>query len=181
MTTLLIIAIGVILLVSLAVRSPNKFHVERSLTIEALLGDVYPLVVDLRNWSSWSPYEKFDPNMKKTFSGAEVGVGSIYEWDGNMKAGSGRIEITDAVENKIALTLDMFRPIKGHNAVKFIFDEGRGGTTVTWAMDGTNTFVSKLAGIFFDMDKMIGKDFEEGLQSLKDFVEIPTEESEASA
>lgn len=181
MTTLLIIVIGAIILVTLALRSPNKFHIERSLTIEALLGDVYPLVVDLRNWSSWSPYEKFDANMKKTFSGTEVGVGSVYEWDGNARAGSGRIEITAADESKIALTLDMFRPIKGHNMVKFIFTEGRGGTTVTWAMDGTNTFITKLAGIFFDMDKMIGKDFEEGLQSLKNFVEAPVEGGEATA
>jgi hypothetical protein len=181
MTTILIIVIGAVLLLGIAARSPSKFHVERALVIETVPEVVYPLVADLHSWSLWSPYEKFDPQMKKTFTGSESGVGAIYEWDGNTKAGSGRIEITQAVPSQLALTLDMFRPIKGHNLVKFIFAETSEGTQVTWTMDGDNSFIAKVAGLFFDMDKMIGKDFEVGLVNLKELVEVPLEEGETAA
>jgi len=38
-------------------------------------------------------------------------------------------------------------------------------------MYGPVSFVSKLMGIFFNMDRMIGKDFEAGLAALKTIAE----------
>ena len=74
------------------------------------------------------------------------------------------------------MTLDMYRPIKGSNKVVFTMTPSEEGTIVTWAMDGKNPFIVKVVGQFIDMDKMIGKDFEEGLMNLKALVEPPPEE-----
>ena len=42
---------------------------------------------------------------------------------------------------------------------------------MTQAMYGPNTFLAKLMGLFFSMDKMIGQKYEEGLASLKAIAE----------
>jgi hypothetical protein len=41
-----------------------------------------------------------------------------------------------------------------------------GGTMVSWTMEGRNTFFGKLMGLFMNMDRMIGGQFEEGLANL---------------
>ncbi len=179
MVTLFIIGIGAVLLFAIAFRSPSKFHVERSVTIDAPIAVVYPMVEDLHSWSMWSPYEKLDSKMQKTFSGSPLGVGAVYEWSGNAKAGSGMIEITQATPAIIVLILDMFRPFKAHNTVRFTFTPQGNGTAVTWAMDGTSPYLMRLVGLFMDMDRMVGRDFEEGLMNLKEAVEMPEEVPEA--
>jgi hypothetical protein len=40
-------------------------------------------------------------------------------------------------------------------------------TEVTWAMRGPSAFMMKVMHVFISMDKMLGKDFEEGLAKLK--------------
>ncbi len=44
-------------------------------------------------------------------------------------------------------------------------------TRVTWAMEGEDNLISRTAGLFIDMDKMVGTDFEAGLEKLKSVVE----------
>jgi hypothetical protein len=126
------------------------------------------MISDFRNWAAWSPYEKKDPAMKKTYSGAPSGQGAIYEWDGDKNVGRGRIEITDAsVPSRVALNLDMLAPFKAHNVVEFTLEPKGEFTTVTWAMNGRVPFFAKVLHVFFDMDRMVGQDFEAGLASLK--------------
>ncbi len=167
MFTLYIVLIGVILLLGIAARTPKQFHVERSGIVPAPLGAVLPLITDFRSWESWSPYVKLDPHMKKTYSGSSSGVGAVYEWEGNMKAGKGKIAI-DRIEapERVLMTLDMEKPMKGHNAVVFSFRETEEGTLVTWAMDGASPFLMRLLGLFIDTDHMVGRDFAEGIMNL---------------
>ena len=132
---------------------------------------VFPLIDDLRRHLEWSPFEK-DPQMKRKLSGAEVGKGSVYEWNGNRQVGAGRIEITDSKPNeRVAMKLDMYKPFQAHNLVEFTLSPHSGGTNVTWAMEGPQPFMAKLVGIFMDCDKMVGKEFETGLAKLKDITE----------
>ncbi len=151
---------------------PDTLCVARRLRIAAPPERIQPLVADFHQWAAWSPYEKLDPAMRKTFSGAAAGVGAVYEWNGNNKAGAGRMEITGTTPELVAIKLDFFKPFEGHNQAGFSFVPQPDGTTeVSWTMTGPASFMLKLTQVFMDMDRMIGRDFEEGLANLRRMAE----------
>jgi hypothetical protein len=140
----------------------------RSIEVKAPPARIFALINDLHGWAAWSPYEKKDPDMKRTFSGSPAGKGAVYEWDGNNSVGKGRMEIIDAVvPSKVTIKLDFIKPFEGHNIADFILVPRGDTTEVTWLMHGPTPFVSKLMQVFVNMDTMIGKDFETGLANLK--------------
>jgi len=142
---------------------------------------VFPFINDYHNWPSWSPYEKLDPNMKHAYSGPASGMGAVCEWDGNSKAGKGRMEITESVpSSRVSIKLDFSRPMEGHNLAEFTLQSNAGSTDVTWAMSGPMPYVAKVMTVFLDMDKMIGKEFETGLSNLKTAVAAELEREIAS-
>jgi uncharacterized protein YndB with AHSA1/START domain len=164
---LIIIAVIVVILLY-AVTRPDSFRVERSTTIKAPPEKVFALIDDFRQWEAWSPYQKRDPAMKKTFSGAPSGKGAVYTWDGNSKIGAGHMEIIESTPpSRIVITLDFTRPIKAHNMVEFTLAPKGSDTEVIWVMHGPSPYLSKLMGIFMNMDRMVGDDFEAGLANLK--------------
>lgn len=166
--TLFAIVVIVAGLLAYAATRPDVFRVERSASIQAPPEAIYPLIADLHCWESWSPYEKKDPAMQRSFSGAASGKGAGYAWEGNNKVGAGRMEIIDAVEPvKVVLQLDFLRPMQARNTAEFTLSPVGDATQVTWAMHGPASFVSKLMGVVINMDKMIGTDFEVGLQNLQ--------------
>jgi hypothetical protein len=166
-------AVVVVLAVAIAMR-PTDFHVERSLAMAAPPATVFAEVNDLHQWEAWSPWAKRDPNMKKTYEGPAAGAGAVYHWDGNAEVGSGNVTIAESQPNgRIAIQLVMIRPFAGRNAVEFTFKPQGNQTVVTWGMDGKYNFITKAMGLFMSMDRMIGGDFERGLQSLKSIVESP--------
>ncbi len=151
-----------------AATRPDTFRVQRTATIKAPPEKIFALINDLRSWGAWSPYEKKDPAMKRTFSGAASGKGAVYEWDGDNTVGKGRMEITEATPpGKILIKLDFIKPFEGHNTAEFTMVPKEGNTVVTWAMYGPAAFMTKLIGIFMNMDAMIGNDFAAGLANLK--------------
>ena len=166
------IAIAVIVILGgfliYAATRPDTFRVERTATIKAQPERIFPLINDFQRWGAWSPFEKKDPAMKRTLSGAPSGSGAVYEWDGNKEIGQGRMEIVESVPpSRVTLKLDFTRPFKAHNIVDFTLEPRGDSTQVTWAIHGPSPFISKVMGIVFNMDKMIGKDFEAGLAALK--------------
>ncbi|HTH45843.1 MAG TPA: SRPBCC family protein [Oxalicibacterium sp.] len=155
-----------------AATKPDVFRVERSISIKAAPEAIYPYLSDLHQFALWSPYEKLDPQMKRSFSGAPSGKGAIYEWEGNNKVGHGRMEITAAnAPSDVMLQLDFFSPVQAHNLGEFRLRPQGQYTTVTWSMSGPAPYLSKLMTIFFSMDQMVGGQFEEGLRNLKARVE----------
>jgi hypothetical protein len=154
----------------IAARRPDTFRVQRTAVIHAPPEKIHPLIADFRRWAEWSPYEKLDPGMKKTFSGAESGRGAAYAWEGK-KAGAGRMEITGASPERITIRLDFTKPLEAHNIATFTLQPRGGRTEVTWAMDGATPFAHKVIGVVINMDKMVGKDFATGLANLKAIVE----------
>ncbi len=163
---IVLVLIGALLL--MATRQPDTFVVERSVVIAAPPEAIYPKIADLHAWTSWSPYEKLDPQMKKVFNGTPGAAGSSYYWSGNSKAGEGTITVRELMPpSKVTMQLDMLKPLEGHNVVEFTLEPTDGGTRVNWAMRGPNSFVGRIAGVFMSMDTMIGKDFEDGLIALK--------------
>ena len=164
---LLIVIVALAAVLGFATTRPDVFRVERSASIKAAPEKIFPLIADFHQWGAWSLWEKMDPAMQRTFSGAASGKGAVYAWEGNSKVGAGRMEITDTVPSKITIQLDFIKPFEGHNIAEFTLTPNGDTTNVTWAMHGPASFISKLIGLFCNMDKMIGKDFETGLANLK--------------
>lgn len=163
-----VLAVVAAVVLILAASKPDSFRVERKATVKADPGKVFPCINDFHNWAAWSPFEKIDPNMRKTFSGAANGKGAVYEWSGNNKAGTGRMEILESsAPSKVTIKLDFLKPFEGHNTSEFTMSPKGDSTEVTWAMHGPSAFMMKVMHVFVSMDKMMGKDFEEGLANLK--------------
>jgi len=168
----IVLACIVIGILAFAATKPNTLRVHRSASIKAAPEKIFACINDFHKWTQWSPYEKKDPNMKKSYSGAASGKGAVYEWDGNGHVGKGRIEIADSLpSSKITMNLFFEKPFKGQNVVDFILSPKNNATEVTWDMRGQSAFMAKVASIFIDMDKMIGGDFEAGLANLKAITE----------
>ena len=171
LTILIVIAVVVIALLAYASTRPDTFRIERSIHIAAPMLQVAEQIDDFHRWSKWSPWEHIDPTMQRKFSGAEAGVGAVYEWEGTGKVGAGRMEITEmrsgSERGLISIKLDFFRPFRASNTAEFLMTPSDSGTDLSWAMFGPSPFMSRLMGVFMDMDKMVGKDFEAGLQALK--------------
>jgi uncharacterized protein YndB with AHSA1/START domain len=147
------------------------FRVERSTVIQAPAEAIFPRIDDFRAWADWSPYEKMDANLAKTYAGPARGKGAAYAWVGR-KSGSGRMEIVKSEPPcKIVIRLDFTRPMTAHNTAEFTLEPQGSATKVTWAMHGPNTLMSKVMGLFLSMDKLVGPQFEEGLASLKRLAE----------
>ena len=168
---LLVLVVLVVALLAYAATRSSTLHVERSATVAAPPDAIASFITDFHLWQKWSPYEGRDPAMTRTFSGATAGKGAVYEWRGNNNVGEERMEITEIVPARITIKLDFLRPFEAHNIASFILQPAGGLTTVTWAMDGCNSYMSKVMGIFINMDNMIGKDFAVGLVNLKGIAE----------
>ena len=163
----LVFVVAVAGLLGYAATRPDDFRVQRSIAIKAPPEKVMGLVGDLRGWTAWSPYEKKDPGMKRTYSGAPAGKGAVYEWNGNKDVGRGRMEILESTPSKVLIKLDFMEPFEAHNTAEFTAVPRGDSTSVTWSMYGPSPFMAKVMQTVIDMDKMIGTDFEAGLQSLK--------------
>ncbi len=171
-----IIAIAVVVLIAAvliyAATRPDTFRVQRSTSIKAPPEKIFALINDFHSWGAWSPYEKKDPAMKRTMSDPASGKGAVYEWEGDRNVGKGRMEIAESSPpSRVAIDLAFVRPFEARNIVEFTLAPERDATNVTWAMNGPSPYLSKLMGIFCNMDSMIGKDFEAGLASLKTVAE----------
>jgi uncharacterized protein YndB with AHSA1/START domain len=171
--TVLIVAVVLIAAILIhAVTKPDTFRIQRSAVIAAPPEKIFAVINDHHQWGAWSPWEKPDPAMKRTYSGAASGKGAIYEWDGNNQIGAGRSEIVDSVPpSKITMTLDMIRPFEAHNMVEFTLNPKDGSTNVSWAMHGPQPYMMKVMSIIMNSDKMVGGQFETGLGNLKTLAE----------
>ena len=174
MTTVLYILLAIVVIIAfLAIIAPKSYDVSRSIRIDKPVSQVFDYLKYLKKQQEWSPWEKRDPNMKKEFEGVDGQVGAISKWEGNKDVGTGEQEITRVVENEVIETnLRFFKPWKSESdAYLKVKAEGDGQTSVTWGFAGKNKFPVSIMMLFMNMDKAIGKDFEEGLSSLKEVLE----------
>ncbi len=172
LAALALLAVLVIAVLLLAATRPGILRVERSTGINAPADKIFSMINDFHQWGVWSPYEHRDPQMKRTYSGAASGVGSVYEWDGDSNVGQGRMEILQSSPpGKIVIKLDFIKPWEGHNTAEFTLATQGNTTQVTWLMHGPANFMSKVMGLFMNFDRMIGRDFEAGLEKMKSVAE----------
>lgn len=169
---LLVIALLIAGILIFAATKPDVFRVERKAVIQAPPEKVFVLINDFKQWGPWSPWEKKDPAMKRTFGAITVGKGATYAWDGNKDVGRGGMEIVDSVmPSRIRLKLDFIQPFEAHNVVTFTLTPQGKTTELSWAMEGPTPYFAKIIHVFIDMDAMVGRDFEAGLASLKSLAE----------
>lgn len=162
---LVVLAIAVVAVIAL--QRPDTFRVARSISIAAPAEKIFPLVNDVRAFNSWNPYAQKAPELKGSYSGPFIGPGAHYDFE-SKKSGSGSFEIVQATApSQVQMRLDMTAPFKVQNVITFTISPQGAVTQTTWAMEGPAPFLSKFMGVIFNMDKMIGADFETGLANLK--------------
>jgi len=164
---IIVIVVAVMALVAFIVTRPDSFRLERSILIQARPEAIYPLVADFHRWTAWSPFEKMDAETKRTYGGPDSGVGATYGWQGD-KTGVGHMEILEAeAPSRVLIKLDFLKPFEAHNMAQFSFTPEAGGTRASWAMFGPNTLMTKAMSLVFNMEKMTGPMFEQGLADMK--------------
>lgn len=145
--------------------------IERETVITARPAEITPHLADLHRWVDWSPWEGRDPALQRTYGGAPGTVGSTYAWKGNRKAGAGSMAITRIEPHEVDVDLQFTAPFRSSSTVAFRLDEVAGGTRVVWSMTSPQNLMSRVMGVFVNMDKFLGGDFEKGLAKLKAVVE----------
>jgi hypothetical protein len=177
---LAVLAVAILGFVAFVATRPAEFVITRKATIAAPPAVIFPYVNDFHGWKKWSPWDALDPKMTTTFEGPASGPGAIYAWKGNDQVGEGRMTIIDSKPNDfVSIKLEFLKPFEATNTTTLTFVAGP-STEVTWKMEGKNNFMSKAAGVFMNMDKMIGNDFEKGLATLKSLAEEDAKKAAAA-
>jgi uncharacterized protein YndB with AHSA1/START domain len=164
----LVLIVAVLAVLAFAATRPDSFRLERSMIVKAPPEKVFALINDFQKWPLWSPWEKKDPSMRRSFSGASQGQGAVYSWEGNKDVGTGRMEIMESkLASKVSIKLHFMKPFEAQNTSEFSLTPKGDQTEVVWAMYGPQPFIAKLMGLVFNMEKMVGPDFERGLADMK--------------
>ncbi len=171
---LIVIVVVIAAVLAVAATRPDQFRIERSATIHAAPERIFSYINDFHRWQAWSPYEKKDPDMQRSYEGPSSGRGAAYGWNGNKNIGSGRMEISESTPSSLVrIQLEFFTPFKASNVAEFVLEPQGTATRITWSMQGRSAYMSKLMGLVVNFDRMIGKDFEEGLANLRTLSEQP--------
>ena len=170
MLKIILIALPLVIAVlgTIVALQSSEFRVVRSAILSAPAQALFALVNDFHRWEAWSPWEKLDPALERSYDGAPAGVGAVYSWVGNNQVGEGRMTILESHPNDlIRIKLEFLKPFAATHTAEFTFKPEGDRTRVTWNMFGEKNFLSKAIGLFMNMDKMIGDNFEQGLAQLE--------------
>jgi len=166
----LVLIVGGVLV--LAAFQPDSFRVQRKLAIKAPPEKIFPLIDNLHENARWQPYYSKDPQIKLSYSGPDSGPGAQVDFSGGAQVGSGRVSITGGeAPAKVDMRLQMLKPFSADNAIEFTLTPSGDSTEVSWTMQGQVPYPAKIMHLFFNMDRMVGGDFETGLANLKAIAE----------
>jgi hypothetical protein len=162
------VAIVVVVFVAVVAMQPSQCKITRSMTMPVPANLVFAQVNDFHNWEAWSPWAKMDPTAKNSFEGTPSGVGAGFTWSGNSKVGEGRMTIIESRPSEmIRIKLEFIKPFAGINDTLFTFKPDGNQTAVTWTMTGPRPFLAKAICLFMNVDKMVGGQFEQGLDQMR--------------
>lgn len=159
---------GIVLV--LAARRPSQFRAARSLSISAPPTRLHGLIDNLRQMNTWNPYALRETGGSMQYSGPEAGPGATCHFAGP-KSGTGSVSVVDSTPSRIAMRLLMSKPMSCDNRVEFTLKPDGNATEVTWAMSGAQSLPARIFSLFVDCDRMIARDFDEGLANLKAIAE----------
>lgn len=168
---LLIVAVVVLTLVA-----PQDYRAEREVVINKPKSEVFAYMKMLKNQNDWGPWFKKDPAMKQEYRGTDGTVGFVASWDSTSdEVGAGEQEIKKIAEGeRVDTELRFKRPFESKSDAYMITESvGENQTKVKWGFTGTMPRPMNIMLLAMDMDQAVGKDFEEGLASLKAILEKP--------
>ncbi len=174
MNTFLYILFGLaVLILILGLIAPKSYEVSRGITINKALPEVFNYLKLIKNQDKWSPWAEKDPDMKKNYTGTDGEIGFVSAWDSDHKhVGAGEQEILGIEENKeIKTELRFLKPFKSTSDAYLRVVADGNETTVIWGFMGKNKFPMSIMMLFYNMDKAVGNDFEQGLIKLKSVLE----------
>lgn len=154
-----------------ALQSPD-YIVSREITINAPAEKVFPYLNNTKLAEEWGPWLDVDPEAKMTYSGPDEGVGSRSSWTGGKQLGTGSATITESVPNeRVLIKLEYTEPMVMTQDSTYSIRPAGDQSIVTWKVEGKNSFIGRFMCLFFNMDKVVGGMFEQGLSKLKTLVE----------
>lgn len=169
---LLLIVVVIAAFAGYVALQPNEFKITRSAVMAASPAAVFEQVNDFHKWNAWSPWAKLDPNAKNTFEGPATGEGAIFRWAGNAEVGEGHMKILESKPSeRIRMEIGFVKPMQDTSDIEFTFRPTGDKTEMTWTMSGDHTFISKAMCTLMNMDKMVGGQFDQGLNNIKQIVE----------
>ena len=164
---LLLLAVILFLLIA-GLFIAKDYHFERSITINAPKEKVWEQVSSFANRNKWSPWAEYDPGMQHTINGTDGTVGAVHKWKGNKEVGSGSETITmiEAPE-KIHSILRFYEPYESEANTFITLSAEENATRATWGFNSRFPYPMNTMQLFMDMDKLMDKDFSNGLNKLK--------------
>ena len=150
----------------------TPYTVVRTTTIDAPAEHIRAFLRDFHEWTRWSPGEGLDPQMRRTYTGPDSGVGARYSWEGNRKAGKGEMTITGDTPDQVDVDLRFDKPFPARNRIELVLTPtGPRSTVVEWRMHGELSGFMRAVSVVKSMDSLVGPDFERGLARLKRLAE----------
>ncbi len=146
---------------------PKSYVVNRTTLVNAPDSVIYKNIANFNNFYQWNPWAKMEPSAKVKFSGTPLQPDHLYEWKGK-ETGSGYMKILTVIPNRqVDMELKFLEPFESVADTKFDIAPEGNGNKVTWTMSSEHNMLTQWMCVFKSMDSMIGKDFENGLRSLK--------------
>jgi uncharacterized protein YndB with AHSA1/START domain len=150
------------------------YSIRREISIKAPPKKIFPYLVSAEKADSWMPWKDSDPNLKMSYMGPKEGIGSISSWESPGRMGVGQAEIVGVIpDQKIQTKITYKKPMVFEQLSEFTLTPNGETTTMTWAVTGKNNFIGRLMCTLsmMNMDKMVGGEFEKGLNKLKSEIE----------
>ena len=173
----LVVLIAVPLIVALFVN--KDYAVEKEVTINKPKEEVFNYIRFLKNQDNFSKWAMTDPNMKKTYTATDGIVGFVSRWESeNPDVGTGEQEIKKINEGeRIDYELRFIKPYESTEKAYMTTESVNGNSTlVKWGFNGSMKYPMNITLLFMNFDKMIGGDFETGLNRLKTILESQSSE-----
>lgn len=171
-----VIAVLIVLVLALTYTASTKMHVEREIDINAPKALIKDQIIYFDKMYDWSPWSKIDPDSDVEFEGEHGKVGSKFSWAGNEEVGKGNMEITSIEENEINVLLTFIEPWEGTAETYYLFEEKDDVVTVKWGFDSEMGRPENIITLFRDDEVKLERDYDKGLQNLKEVCEKLAEE-----
>ncbi len=173
---IILISIGILMAILLVVALfiPKDYKLERTIVIQAPKDSVFNYIKHLKNQNEYSVWNKMDPKIKNKYTGIDGTIGFVSSWESEVKnVGTGSQTITKIVEGESMISkLKFEKPFKAENNTEIsAIALDKSNTKVTWAFSGSYRYPMNIMKLVFNLEKMIGKDFEDGLKNMKAIIE----------
>lgn len=158
----------VLLIAILHFAAPKEFKLEREITINQPKAVVFNYLKFQKNGAEWNPWSTKDPTIQMEYRGTDGTVGAVSAWTGK-ETGKGEQEIKKIVEGeRIDSELRFLEPMQATDTAYYVTEAvSETQTKVKWGMEGKMTFPGTIICWFMNMEKMLGSQFDEGLNNLK--------------